>query len=144
MKKINSIVMLALIAVMSTLSSCKKDKKDPDPRDAFVGNYSLEIGCTNGANGEVEQEVVKSTSNEREIIFEDFMGSGEDVRAEVTGSSFTLKKTTVELEDANGTPFTADLTGTGTLNNKELSIDIKLRNTAVGFSNSCEIEGEKE
>ena len=134
---------MTAVVMMGSLSSCKKDKKDPDPRDAFIGEYAMTLSCDNGYEGDGPQKITKSTSNEREVIFEDMLGMA-DVRAEVSGTSFIYKKTTVNLEDSEGTPFQADLTGSGTLNGKKLTVVLKFKNAGVGFQNSCEASGEKK
>ncbi len=103
----------------------------------------MTLSCDNGYEGDGGQKITKSTSNDREVIFEDMLGLA-DVRAEVSGTSFTFKKTTVDLEDSEGTPFQADLTDSGTLTGKKLTVNLKFKNAGVGYQNSCEAEGEKK
>lgn len=105
-----------LFAVLLINVSCKKEEKDP--RDQFVGTYSLtqttsvpSLEYSNVSSG--TNIITKSSTDPNKILISD--GSGDIQTAIVNGNSYTYDKYTVIYNDGEVTG-TVEVTGEGTIN----------------------------
>ena len=112
-KKFQSVFMLTIVlAFVSLFSSCKKDE---DVRDDYVGSYRTNFEFTQDGqtqSGTYTLTIVKSATNENDIILNNIDGWGESVRATVSGNAMTIPQQTIQ---------NVGISGSGTLNGNVLN-----------------------
>lgn len=141
MKTLKSTLLLLALGATTFLTSCDKDKKDPDPRDAYVGSYDLE-GQGDCEDEEYSMKISKDPKSATGLIleFELFDGMGEDeVSAELKGGTLEADDFTYSDTDDEGTPFSAKIGGEGKLSGKTLTFTV-----TVQGKDACDFEGDKK
>jgi hypothetical protein len=129
MRKIKPVLLFCAVSLL-LISSCKKED-ETDPRDQFVGSYSisetytLEGGGT--GNDSYTITITKSSVNDKQIIINNLgntvsvFGVQMNVTGTVSGSALTIETQVVALGDN-----TLTVTGTGSLNANLLLINYSL------------------
>lgn len=101
----------AILLTSVCFTSCKKD----DVRDDYVGSYRTNYEFTYSGqqySGTYTLTIVKSSTNETDIILNNIDNSNESVRATVSGTAMTIPQQT--LQDIG-------MSGSGTLNGNVLN-----------------------
>jgi hypothetical protein len=143
MKTLKSTLLLLALGATTFLTSCDKDKKDPDPRDAFVGTYDLE-GKGNCKGDEYSMKITKDPKSATGLIidfeyFDDLNQS--EVSAELKGS--TLEAESFEVSgEIDGTPFEAEISGEGRVSGKTLTFTVGIESN-IG-DDECDFVGDKK
>ncbi len=116
--KTNSFQFLIMLSGMAILLSlgCQKDK-DPD-RLAFLGSYSVIEACSVTGNWEYNISITESTTDEDDIVINNFGDFGGSIRATVSGKGLNIPAQTVNV---NGTAFNI-ANGTGSINGNLLTM----------------------
>ena len=110
-KKFKSVFLLTIMLGLLTISSCKKE----DVREDYIGSYRTNYEFTyNGStyNGTYTLTIVKSSTNENDIILNNISDLNESARATVNGTSMTIPQQTIK---------TTGISGSGTLNGNVLN-----------------------
>jgi hypothetical protein len=125
MKKLNPALLFFAISIL-LFATCKKD--DTDPRDKFVGSYSMSETWTLDGGGSGTDNytisITKSDVNNRQVLINNLgntitaYGAQMNVSATVEGSSLSVATQSISLGD-----YSVTVTGTGSLNDKLLTIN---------------------
>jgi hypothetical protein len=124
MKKLNLALLFLAISIL-LITSCKKDT---DPRDKFVGSYSIsETWTADGGGTGTDSYVIsitKSGTDAQKIIIDNLAntineyGSKMNVMAKVSGNSLAIETQSIAIG-----VYSVTVTGTGSLNDKLLTIN---------------------
>ncbi|MDR0810691.1 MAG: hypothetical protein LBN23_00200 [Paludibacter sp.] len=112
--KLTKMLGLALMILTLTMTaSCTKEVIDP--REPYIGSFRTNMEYT--YNGQQYSQtytltIVKSATNENDIIMNNIDGWGESVRATVSGNAFTIPQQTIKE---------VGVSGSGTLNGNVIS-----------------------
>lgn len=125
MKKLSPIFLFFAISVL-LMTACKKD--EPDPRNKFVGSYSMSETWTLDGGGSGTDNytitIAKSDVNSRQVLINNLgntitaYGAQMNVTADVEGTSLSIGTQSISLGD-----YSVTVTGTGSLNDKLLTIN---------------------
>ena len=125
MKTLNPSLLLLVISVI-LITSCKKE--DNDSRDKFVGSYSMsETWTLDGGGSGTDNYTIsisKSNVNSKQILINNLgntitaYGAQMNVTATVEGTSLAIETQSISLGD-----YSVTVTGTGSLNDKLLTIN---------------------
>ena len=125
MKTLNPFLLLMAISVI-LITSCKKE--DNDARDKFVGSYSMSETWTLDGGGSGTDNytitITKSNVNSKQILINNLgntitaYGAQMNVSATVEGTSLAIETQSISLGD-----YSVTVTGTGSLNDKLLTIN---------------------
>jgi len=108
-KIFKSVFMLTImLGIMAIFSSCTKEQPK-DERDPFLGTYRTYFEYTE--NGEIQKgtytlTIVKSSTNQTDILLNNINGWNESVRATVSGNAMTIPQQTI---------LSLGISGSGTL-----------------------------
>ncbi len=143
MKTVKSTLLLLALGATALLSSCKKEDKEVDPRDAYVGTYKMDGACGNSDVNGLDLEIEKDPKSETGLIvtFElyDFFNA-EEVGAEIKNGKLVFETADGEFEDQDtGEVTPVELDAEGSLSGKTLSVEVQLEGEEF-----CEFEGDKE
>ncbi len=125
MKKLNlTLLFMAISAILIT--SCKKEENDA--REKFVGSYSMSETWTLDGGGSGTDNytitIAKSNVNSKQILINNLgntitaYGAQMNVSATVEGTSIAIETQSISLGD-----YSVTVTGTGSLNDKLLTIN---------------------
>lgn len=125
MKKLNlTLLFMAISAILIT--SCKKEENDA--REKFVGSYSMSETWTLDGGGSGTDNytitIAKSNVNSKQILINNLgntitaYGAQMNVSANVEGTSIAIETQSISLGD-----YSVTVTGTGSLNDKLLTIN---------------------
>jgi hypothetical protein len=124
MKKLNRTLLFIGISLLFTMSC----KKDVDDRDKFVGSYAIsETWTADGGGSGTDSYVIgitKSGTDARKIIIDNLAntineyGSKMNVMGTVSGNSVTIETQSIAIG-----VYSVTVTGTGSLNDKLLTIN---------------------
>ena len=120
LNKIKSVFMLtAVLAMCAILFGCSK----VDVRDDYVGSYRTDaVWVENGQEQKATYTltIVKSSTNENDIILNNINGWNESVRATVSGNAMTIPQQTIQQ---------IGISGSGTLNGNVLNFSVMFTET---------------
>jgi hypothetical protein len=125
MKKLNlTLLFMAISAILIT--SCKKEENDA--REKFVGSYSMSETWTLDGGGSGTDNytitITKSNVNSKQILINNLgntvtaYGAQMNVSATVQGTAIAIETQSISLGD-----YSVTVTGTGSLNDKLLTIN---------------------
>ena len=140
MKNFKTTLLLLALGATTILSSCKKEDKEVDPRDAYVGRYDME-GQGDCKDEEYSLEIAKDPKSATGLIvnfelYEDY--GGEDISAELKSGKIILDSYDFEVERNDGTIAELTLDAEGTMSGKTLTLEIELNGDSI-----CDFEGDK-
>lgn len=142
MKKALLICTLAFVSLL-ILNSCKKEEKDP--RDDYVGTFSVTESWTSVLGGSgtdsYSLSIAKSSVDEEKIIINNLGDLFNGISAIVNGSNFTI---TSQLTSYNG--YSWRISGSGTLTGTYISINYTgaIEETGVTGGYTASASGSKE
>jgi hypothetical protein len=145
MKTLKSTLLLLALGATSILSSCKKEDKEVDPRDAYVGTYETEAECFGDEAGEYDITISKDTKSATSLIiksdlFEELGADDDEATAEIKGGKIVLKTMKFNYEDPDdGSIIPIKLDGEASVTGKTLSLNLEANGQEV-----CEFEGDKK